>query len=449
MPRYEFKDDKSSKFWEINREDDCFVVTYGKIGTDGTSQTKTFTDSAIAEKEYEKMVKSKTKKGYVLVEANTSIEKEESGNPELEEAIFADPSSEDAWHNYAEWLKGEGDSRAELIELELAGGSSRVKSLYDANLKEWAGEALAANIKKYEKIEDILKLEWQYGYIKSVRVGASWDAEDANPVSILGTVLKSPSAKFIQNITLGLVDMEGMEDGEAGFQKGILAITKSGKLKALRELFIGDFEAEEMEISWSSIGDVSKVYPVAPNLEKLTVRGGSIDMGKLNHSKLKSLHLYTGGLPAKAIKSVVNADLPQLEELEIWLGSDNYGCEGNLEMINPIIHGKFPGLKKLGLMNSEFEDEIAVEIANNLEIPDNLEELDLSMGTMQETGAKAILENAEKFKKLKKLNLNENFIPDDLVKDIKEALGDIVDIDEQEPVDEYDGEIYTYVSVGE
>jgi Ran GTPase-activating protein (RanGAP) involved in mRNA processing and transport len=74
-----------------------------------------------------------------------------------------------------------------------------------------------------------------------------------------------------------------------------------------------------------------------------------------------------------------------------------------------------------------------------------LETLDLSMGTMTDEGATAIVENAAHFKHLKKLNLDENFISDDAQKALEKALGDIVAIgDQEEPDDDY-----VYVSVGE
>ncbi len=37
-----YQDDKSDKFWNIEASGKSFTVTYGKAGTAGTSQTKTF-----------------------------------------------------------------------------------------------------------------------------------------------------------------------------------------------------------------------------------------------------------------------------------------------------------------------------------------------------------------------------------------------------------------------
>ena len=62
---YEFIEGASSKFWEIDHTD-CNVTTrWGRIGTDGQSKTKTFSDEASAQKEYDKLIDEKTAKGYV------------------------------------------------------------------------------------------------------------------------------------------------------------------------------------------------------------------------------------------------------------------------------------------------------------------------------------------------------------------------------------------------
>lgn len=63
--RFEYKDEKSSKFWEITVTGTGFTVRYGKIGTDGQTQTKEFADVPTAEKQANKLIAEKTGKGYV------------------------------------------------------------------------------------------------------------------------------------------------------------------------------------------------------------------------------------------------------------------------------------------------------------------------------------------------------------------------------------------------
>ncbi len=61
---FEFVEGSSSKFWEIKMTGTDVTTRYGKIGTDGQNTLKQFGDAAAATKEYEKLVKEKTKKGY-------------------------------------------------------------------------------------------------------------------------------------------------------------------------------------------------------------------------------------------------------------------------------------------------------------------------------------------------------------------------------------------------
>lgn len=60
----EYKDEKSSKFWEISVNGNGLTVRYGKIGTEGQVQTKEFADAATAEKQAQKLIAEKTGKGY-------------------------------------------------------------------------------------------------------------------------------------------------------------------------------------------------------------------------------------------------------------------------------------------------------------------------------------------------------------------------------------------------
>ena len=456
MPRYELVDGSSAKFWEINLNGDSFDVCYGRIGTAGTSSTKVFDSPEKAEAEYNKMIKSKTKKGYSCVgETNSPAAKE--ATLEVEQDLYNNPNSEDAWEAYGQYLESQGDVRAELIALELSGGSDRINEYYEKYRDEWLGEALVKAVNKlkkfeeeiYEGLDSVFKLSWKYGHIVSARVASDYEiAYEENCPSVtelLRLVINSPAAKFIQEITIGCIDFEG----ENYYDQAVLAISKSGKVPSLRKLHIGDFDSEECEISWSEIRDVSKLYPVFPNLEELILHGGEIQLGKLKHDKLKKLTLESGGLPGEAVKSVVSGELPELEDLEIWFGTDEYGGTGTIEMLKPLLDGQsYPKLKRLGLQNSEFENEIAREVSTS-EILKRVEVLDLSMGTMTDEGAQHILDNSANFKHLKSLNLDENFISDEICSKLRAALSGIVSVNEQEEPDIDGDDVYLYVSVSE
>lgn len=64
MRRFEFKEGTSSKFWEVDVEGKDLTVRFGKIGTNGQTQTKAFPTEAKASAERDKLIKEKTAKGY-------------------------------------------------------------------------------------------------------------------------------------------------------------------------------------------------------------------------------------------------------------------------------------------------------------------------------------------------------------------------------------------------
>ena len=64
-PRYfEFVEGTSNKFWEIRLDGTSVRTKYGKIGTAGQQTLKEFDSDEKANKEYDKLVAEKTKKGY-------------------------------------------------------------------------------------------------------------------------------------------------------------------------------------------------------------------------------------------------------------------------------------------------------------------------------------------------------------------------------------------------
>ena len=103
--------------------------------------------------------------------------------------------------------------------------------------------------------------------------------------------------------------------------------------------------------------------------------------------------------------------MPNLERLELWLGTDEYGGDAVLKDVEKILAGtNLPKVKWLGLMNSDITSEIA-RAAATAGITDRLEVLDLSMGTLDDTAAPALLGSA-KIKGLKRLNLDHHYLSD-------------------------------------
>lgn len=468
MRRFEYKDAKSHKFWEIEIEGDAFTVRYGKFGTAGQVQTKTFASSDKADAEAEKVIKSKTKKGYAEVELDAAAQASAvataapagARNPALEAAIADAPAELGAWQVYADWLQAQGDPWGERISLglqrEQAKGATKTKltktiTAYEAEHAEALyGKSLVALMKK--DFARVASVSAPYGLFVTATVKTpEYDWSGTAPNTVLAALVKSPAARLLRALNIGMLDHEY----PVSLAKGIEAITKVGKLENMRELFLGDFEyPDENEISWVAVGNVAKVLPVVPQLRSLRLRGGEIKLGSLEHPTLESLTIETGGLPSGAVASVGKCKLPQLQRMEVWFGQDDYGGNGNCKQLKDLFEGSgLPKLEHLGLQNSEFQDDIAIALAKS-KVLARLTSVDLSMGTMRGLGAQAIVANQKQFSKLRSLDLSDNYIPDELCDQLRAALGDVVMIGEQresedDDDDDDDDDGYYYTSVGE
>lgn len=429
MARYEFSEGSSNKFWEITLEGTRYRVRYGKIGANGQTTLKDFGDEEKAKKEYDKIIAEKVKKGYVLVDGEGASEeadekpaakkvaaKKKGGggaNAELEAAILENPDNPEAYLVYADWLQSQGDPRGELIAVQHGIFQKpefrkwQELTRLEAALLEKHAAALLGGFADKERQKN-LKITWQLGFVKSARIQSEYDAE-VSTAQLLGELLDHPSARFLQELTVGLAS----SDGENEYQSVIDALVEKKRPETLRTLFLGDFEyPDETEMSWSHIGDASPLWAVFPHLRKVIFQSGTMTLGKIDLSELREFSARSGGLAGDAIKSIVNAKWPKIERLEVWFGSDNYGAEGNLEMIQPILDARGLGnLKHLGLMNAEFTDEIAAALPKS-KILKQLESVDLSMGCMTKAGVDAIVAAKDAFKHLKVLSVEDNAIGD-------------------------------------
>jgi uncharacterized protein (TIGR02996 family) len=464
MRRFEFKDGKSNKFWEIQLEGDSFTVRYGKIGTDGQLQTKSFASEAKAEAEAEKLIKSKTKKGYVEVSAKPSGEakaapktqRKPSRNPDLEAAIIANPDDVDAWQVYFDWLQTQGDPWGERGNLALARDKAKgaakakltkqIEAFEQEHGEALYGEALLS-LRSADDFDQVATLEYRHGLIWKVTAKApEYDWDGTSPVATLAAVAKSSSARLIHAINIGLVSHDPPD-----VQAGLDAIWDGGELPSLHTLFIGDFEyPEDTEISWIEDGiDASVVLKNAPKLRSLHVRGSYIGLGKIEHATLEHLFIETGGLPEDTVKSVGKCKLPALTSLEVWFGREDYGASGNIKQLAPLFKGAgVPKLEHLGLKNCDWQDDIAVALTKS-DLLAQLKTVDLSMGTLHGDGAEAIIANPAKYTHLEKLDLSDNYLSEDQVARLKKALGKIVEIGRQRQPYDRGGDLRYYASVGE
>ncbi|GAA3161341.1 MULTISPECIES: STM4015 family protein [Streptomyces] len=220
------------------------------------------------------------------------------------------------------------------------------------------------------------------------------------------------------------------------------------RLGGLRALFLGDITFEECEISWIVQEDVTPLLTAFPALEEFGVRGGtSLAFPALAHPALRRLTIETGGVDAAVIRGVAASDLPALEHLDLWLGSSWYEANTTVEDLAPFLDGgRWPRLTHLALHNSEIQDDIAAALAT-APVVARLRSLDLSMGTLSDTGAAALLAG-QPLTHLTRLDLHHHYLTEEMQERVRAALapaGVEVDLSEPETADE-DGDRYVAVA---
>jgi uncharacterized protein (TIGR02996 family) len=425
MPRYELVEGNSSKFWEIELEGTSFTTRFGRIGTDGQTSTKQWKSVEEAKKQYDKIIAEKVKKGYELVDGEAGGGDDEGGavsatNPELEKAIFDDPDAPDGYLVYGDWLQSQGDPLGELVAVQAAlakkPGDEALEKKQAEILKEhedeWLGETLSEL-----KSNGELSTAWRYGLLKSVAMGGD-EFSEASAKDAYEALARCRAAKFLRDLEIRVFDTE---DGNPEYQACIDAMAKKGLPKTLRSLA---FDVKDFQISWSDLGDLSKLYPQLQKLEELRLKIGQMNLGKIELPSLEKLEIVTGGFDAKNMKAIATAKWPKLESLVLYLGSDDYGGNCSIDDVEPILTGKaIPNVKHLGLCNSELADDIARAVAKS-KVLAQLRTLDLSKGTMGDDGARAILDDAKAFAHLEKIDLSDNYISDDLCAALEKALGE-------------------------
>ena len=283
------------------------------------------------------------------------------------------------------------------------------------------------------------------------RVSLSWDEaqEGQHWTDKFAAFLDDPAADQVTGIVVGAGDwlVTFQRGGHSGPVVEALVAARD-RLPNLQAIFLGDITFDECEISWIQQTDVSPLFDAYPALEHFCVRGtDGLTLGALRHDRLKSLIIQSGGLSAAIVREVTAAQLPELEHLELWLGTDDYGADATVEDLAPILSGNlFPKLQYLGLRDSYIADTIAAAVAQ-APVLERIRVLDLSLGALGDEGAEALLQSPA-IRRLEKLDIHHHYCSEEMVEKLQ-GLGIEVDVSEvQEP---YDGDYESgrYVAVSE
>jgi hypothetical protein len=283
-----------------------------------------------------------------------------------------------------------------------------------------------------------ITLQYRGSEVTALKAFEEYDVES----DFIDELLHNDEAKKIPHLVIG----HWNECYEAGASEKIIAdlIKHKAEFAYLESLFIGDIEGEECELSWIVQTEYAPLLENFPNLKSLTIKGSQqLSFEKIAHANLTHFEIISGGLPSSVIDKIADANLPSLESLRLYFGVDDYGFDGNINTITPLLRaGLFPKLTHLGLLNSEIQDEIVAELIKS-DILKQLSTLDLSMGIFSDKSGTVLLDNFEKLRHLEKITIAYHFMSNEMVEQLQASGLNIEISDQQEG--EYDAdEDYDY-----
>lgn len=252
----------------------------------------------------------------------------------------------------------------------------------------------------------------------------------------LETLLAQPGANRLAALIIGA--WSGACEGDDA--KNIVAklAEVASQLPNLQALFLGEMTYEECEISWINQTNVSPVLQAYPTLQVLRIRGGSgLSFSRVRNDSLRELAIETGGLPRSVVRELFLSEFPALEHLELLFGEENYGFDGSVEDLQPLLSGQlYPQLRFLGLMNSTIANDLAAVIVNS-PITAQLEVLDLSMGNLDDAGVQSLM-GLSGVSKLRQVNISHHYASDEAVEKLRASLFcELIADDRQDPEGEW------------
>jgi uncharacterized protein (TIGR02996 family) len=285
MRAFTYSDAKSHKFWNIELQGDKLTVTFGRVGSAGQTQTKTYGDEARARKEHDKLVKEKLAKGYQETAPAPAPSATQSA---LERALVEAPDDLAAHSAYADYLSEQGDPRGELIQAQLAledqsrpaGERKKLqeqeKKLLQAHARDWLGE-LAPFLLKGRDRDRAPRYQFARGWLDSLEISAL-------SLSLSRALAKAPQARLLRRLVIETVvdpeedEVAPGEDEAADVpaevderEAALWPLVKSASLQNVRVFQLGEQADDKvLELQYGEITDEgARALAACPDLRNL------------------------------------------------------------------------------------------------------------------------------------------------------------------------------------
>jgi uncharacterized protein (TIGR02996 family) len=451
MRTFQFSDVKSHKFWSIEVKDTYYQVNFGKVGSAGQIQRKTFATAAEAQAEMDKLIKEKLKKGYVETTPKASISEEES----FHKALVENPADLAGWCAFADYLVEHDDPRGEFMQTQIALEDEKLSKTERTALKKKEAELLKEHQETFlGALAPFLlnppkpKPGWRQSDILFA-FHRGWLADLEIPslqVEFVRMLNRAPEARFLRKLHIHQNAYEQPEganvpDWVDGTYKPGPDLPKGGDedqmashllvrcphLSAVRVFHLGNpLAADGIDDSdqCHTQGDVAfHCVKQMPHVEEVRLLAHNVDTNKLfalPMPKLRILQVFHASSYPVA-KLTLNASLTNLTHLLLQPHApDEDQPYLRLRELRLICRSTcLPNLTHLALRYTDFGDEGVKELIASGMLK-RLKVLDLLGGCVTDDGAKLLAADTNA-QKLERLNLDTNALSGEGLKALKKA----------------------------
>jgi uncharacterized protein (TIGR02996 family) len=450
MRTFQYSDAKSHKFWNIEMSGTGFTVTYGKVGSAGQTQIKSFASADKAQAEADKLIKEKLKKGYVETTPTAAASEDEA----FERALAADPADLAGWCAYADYLAERGEPRGQFMQVQIRLENDALSKkerdalkkdeakLLKKHEREWLGPLAACTVDAepvphWHGGKEAKRAPVAHGFARG------WlnrlDFHDLT-VAQARVLAQAPQARLLRELVVEEIEHEAPAGTQVQYidsyyelgpdvpatidaydAPGLHALCRCPHLGSIRVFRLGEgVERPEWNQGNEYLNchtDGALAYHLVkqmPNLEELYLLAHQVDANKLfplPMSKLRVLQLYhSTSYPLDRLaanKSLTNLTTLLCHPHALEYDDDEQGAYIRLPHLRALCRSEYlKSLSMLQLRLTSFGDAGAKEIVES-GILKRLRVLDLQGGCITDEGARR-LAGCPDLKNLEFLNLSRN-----------------------------------------
>lgn len=332
MRRFELIEGTSSKFWEVSVDEKDLTVRFGRIGTQGQTQLKSFPSAEKATAEHDKLIREKTKKGYaeVIAPAPAGDASPPPAPRAPKVALAAAPTPVVAGEGFV--AAGNGYS------LGLRDGRIVCRNAKGALLSSVPKDLKESDA--YQQLDDVRALVEQQDR-EAVDTVEAWMLRSLPvPREVLAAVFEDPSwRRALENAVVVAADVQGFFRGVDGGRLGVVDLEGETRwiaadtLRIPHPILLGeldDLRALATELSFTQgIGQLFREVHAKPAVLDAAAthvhefRGGSFQ--QLNHalSRCRKLgYRVRGGAATCRVWVAAAGGALSVQEARFWIGSD-------------------------------------------------------------------------------------------------------------------------------